>query len=85
MQQEEKTQIAVLITKVENLQADVSDIKITLKQGYVTKEKFEGLNYRVAVMEKQNNEIKKNVVGLILGLVGTILATGISLFIFKNN
>ena len=80
MQDKEKTQIAVLITKVENLQADITDIKATLKADTVKRVEFEYLVREVDSIKEEGTWLKRSVVGVIIGLIGT----AVSLFIFKQ-
>lgn len=80
MQNKEITQIAVLINKVENLQSDITDIKATLKADTVRRVEFEYLERQVESIKEEGTWLKRSVVGVIIGLIGT----AISIFIFKQ-
>lgn len=80
MQNKEITQIAVLINKVENLQSDITDIKATLKADTVRRVEFEYLERQVENIKEEGTWLKRSVVGVIIGLIGT----AISIFLFKQ-
>lgn len=80
MQNKEITQIAVLINKVENLQSDITDIKATLKADTVRRVEFEYLERQVESIKEEGTWLKRSVVGVIIGLIGT----AISIFLFKQ-
>lgn len=80
MQNKEITQIAVLINKIENLQADITDIKATLKADTVRRVEFEYLERQVESIKEEGTWLKRSVVGVIIGLIGTAL----SILIFKQ-
>ena len=70
----------VLITKVEALQSDITDIKATLKADTVRRVEFEYLAKEVESIREEGTWLKRSIVGVIIGLIGT----AISIFIFKQ-
>lgn len=80
MQQKEITQIAVLINKVENMQADITDIKATLKADTVKRVEFDNLEDKVKEMKEEGTWLKRSIVGVIIGLI----SLAVSNFIFKQ-